>query len=131
MNSYIILYPLLYRTTSIFSKTEIENWVNMGHRRGCSFCMSLRLYHDVTLSAQASFSKFVSIFMLMRHFTVLVTCCHQICFLKSFCPNYLYFTLFSSFTLIFVTSLLIQCMKYNVSPSYSNVYKDPYFLVYF
>ena len=43
MNSSIIWYPLLYRNTPIFSKTDIENWVNMCHRRGCSFKQVFRI----------------------------------------------------------------------------------------
>ena len=79
---------------------------------------------------ETSSSKFVFLVMLMRYFTVFVNCCHQICCLNYFCPNFVYFTLFSSFTLIFVTIYWYNAWN-TMLRFHTIVCKDPYFLVYF
>ena len=48
------------------------------------FSIILQKYYIEMRTFEANFSKFVSslTLMLMRHFTVLVNCCHYICFLN-------------------------------------------------
>ena len=68
-------------------------------------------------SVSASFSLWLLCWTLLGHFTVFVKCCRQICFHNYFCPNFIYSTLFSSFSLISMTILSVQYMIYNASLS--------------
>ena len=70
-------------------------------------------------SVSASLSLWLLCWTLLGHFTVFVKCCRQICFHNYFCPNFIYSTLFSSFSLISMTILSVQYMIYNASLSYS------------
>ena len=83
------------------------------------FIIKLMLFRPVS----ASLSYWLLCLTFIRHFNVFVKYCHQFCSENHFCSNLMYFTLFSSFMLIFMT---IYTMLY----FHTVVSKDPYFLTY-